>query len=321
MQSVVDAHVHIFKTGALPARWFEIGAERWAGSKWPTPSTDAIDIEGGLTDDEAALVIPDMDAAGISAAVCHTLDWAWSLGEPEIAVPAIHRWYSELQNRFSGRVYATAGVDPRRPDAVEILDDALGTLGLKGLKLYPPTGFHVSDQICFPLYEKCLEYDVPVVVHTAFVGYPHIGHFANPLYIGEVQTRYPDLRIVLAHSGYPFWSEEAIEIVAHHPNSYLELSNWNLRHHTDADGVMRTLLQMRGAVGAHRMLFASDHLGGRRFSGARSQVGSWANFVRSLFAAPDGSSAGVINDDASLIMGENAKRVFGLNTDADNDGE
>ena len=312
-REIVDAHIHVFRRGCLPEKWFRIGAERWAGSKWPTPPIDSIDIEGGLVDDDVELLVPTMDAAGVSKVVCLTLDWGVHLGEPKVSIRELHEWYAELQQeRFAGRFYAAAGVDPRRPDAVKIADDALGRLKLKALKLYPPTGFHVSDDMCFPLYEKCLEYDVPLVVHSAFIGYPHLGRFADPLHIGDVQVRYPDLRIVLAHSGYPFWLDEAIDITAHHPNTYLEISNWNFMLPKHTEQVGEKLLEMVSSVGAHRMIYASDHLGGRRFSGAKSQVGTWSEFVSKLpeFAAARGES--VSEDEIDLIMAGNANRVFKL---------
>lgn len=81
-REIVDAHIHIFKRGCLPEKWFRIGAERWAGSKWPTPSTESIDIEGGLVDDDVEMLLPTLDAAGVSKAVCLTLDWGVHLGEP-----------------------------------------------------------------------------------------------------------------------------------------------------------------------------------------------------------------------------------------------
>lgn len=311
-RQVIDGHIHIFRRGCLPEQWFTIGAERWAGSKWPSPSPDEIDIESGLIDDDVSMLIPTMDGAGVQSAMCLTLDWGISLGEPKSPLRETHAWYGELQRRFPGRIYASAGCDPRRPDAREILDEALGEHRLKGVKLYPPTGFRVSEEICNPIYEKCLEYDVPLVVHSAFVGYPHVGHHANPLWIGEVQKRYPDLRIVLAHSGFPFWYQEAMEVASHHPNTFLEISNWNMLLAKDPERTGRTLLEMINEVGAHRMIFASDHLGGRRFSGERSRLRSWVEFVSGLsdFAAQRGQK--VSEEDLDLIMHDNAARVFKL---------
>lgn len=313
-RKVIDGHVHIFRRGSLPRKWYEIGAKRWAASKWPPADPKDIDIEGGLIDDDdLSLLIPTMDAAGVDSVVCLSLDWGVRYGEPEISLRDTHAWYGDLQRRFPGRVYATAACDPRREDAQDILDAALGADELHGVKIYPPTGFHAFEDKCNPIYEKCLEYDVPLVVHTAFVGFPHLGHYANPLYMNDVQAKYPDLRIVLAHSGFPFWNDEAIEVASHHHSTYLEISNWNVLLNSDPGEVRKRLVNMIRHVGAHRVIFASDHLGGYRSSGARSRMRVWRDFVEALGEpGPDGADPVLTVAELDLILYQNAERVFRL---------
>lgn len=312
MSRIVDAHIHLFQTGCLPEKWYSVGKERWAASKWPHPSPDRVDIESGLVDDDASLLAETVPQTGVDSVIALGLDWGVSLGEPAVPTTKIHAWYGELQQQHRGVFYGVAGVDPRRSDAVAILREALEVHGLRGLKLYPPTGFRASDPMCDPLYELCLEFDVPVVLHTAYVGYPHNGRYANPLHINDIQCRFPNLKIVLAHGGYPFWFLEAMDVVAHHPTTYFEMSNWNFRAATAPDEVNEKMLEVLRTVGAHRMIFASDHLGGRRFSGAKQGVTRWLDQVRALpaFAAEHGAE--ITPGEMDLILGENAVRVFGL---------
>ena len=312
MGSIIDAHVHLFGEGYLSRTWYQKAADRWAAGAWPRRNPAAIDIESGLVDVEATLLFAELEKAGIAAAVAMGLDWGISLGEPAVPVREVHRHYGTMQARFAGRFFGVAGIDPRRPDAVVLLEEAIVALGLKALKMYPPCGFFPFDPVCLPLYDKCLELAVPVVFHTALVGFPHVPRFAHPLNIGDVQARYPSLTIVFAHAGYPVWAEEVMELVAHHPNSYLDISNWNAMMDRDPDRLVRLLVEMRDTVGAHRMLFASDHLGGRRFSGSRSRLAHWVNFVQELpdRAARLGLTIG--SEEMEFIMGENARRIYKL---------
>ena len=312
MGSIVDAHIHLFGDGHLPRAWYRKAADRWAAAAWPRRDPAAIDIESGLVDLEGTLLFAELEKAGIAAGVAMGLDWGISLGEPRIPVRAVHQHYREMQGRFAGRFFGVAGIDPRRPDAVALLEEAIVDLGLKALKMYPPCGFFPFDPVCFPLYDKCLELGVPVVFHTALVGFPHVPRFAHPLNLGDVQARYPSLAIVFAHAGYPVWAEEAMELVAHHPNSYLDISNWNALMDRDPDRLARLLLEMRDTVGAHRMLFASDHLGGRRFSGSRSRLAQWVNFVQELPDRAARLGGTVSSEEMQLIMGENARRLYKL---------
>ena len=310
--TVIDAHVHLFHTGDLPAAWFRHVKARWAAAAWPNRDPEALDAEGGIVDDDGSMLMRELDGAGVDACVCMALDWGIEFDDPGIRPGDVHARYGAFQREHPGRFFAIAAVDPRRPDAAELLEEAVGEHGLKGLKLYPPSGYHPYDEVCHPLYEKCLELGVPLVVHTAYVGWPHVARFANPLSLGDVQLAFPDLTIVFAHSGHELWAEEAMLTVASHPTSYLELSNWNWNLAGDHDDLTRMLLRMRDAVGAHRMLFASDHLGGRRFSGPRSKNAQWVDFVRELPERAKRVGQSISEEEVAMILGENAKRVFAL---------
>lgn len=309
---IVDAHVHLFDRGFLPPAWYRWVGERWGASKWPNRDPQLLDVEDGIVDAQGELLMAELDRAGIDRCICHTLDWGVALGEADVPIPQVHRYYSDLSVATRGRFVPVAGVDPRRPDAVVILQQAVEELRLSGLKLYPPCGFAVSDEICFPLYEKCIALEIPVVIHTALIGFPHIGSYANPVGIAEVQFRYPELTLVLAHSGFPVWADEAMIVAAAHPRTYLEISNWNELIDENDHSLARMLLRMRDAVGAHRMLFGSDHLGGRRFSGPRSKLAEWIHFVEELPETARQLGRSIGQDEIDLILGRNAERVFGL---------
>ncbi|WP_069814152.1 amidohydrolase family protein [Streptomyces sp. TP-A0874] len=315
MSRVIDSHVHFFGRGFLPQGWFQPVAQKWSASRYPPVERTASDVESGLLDPDATLLVKELSDAGVDAAVCLGLDWGVHLGPAEVDITEVHRTYGEMQKALRGKFYAVGGVDPRRENAVEIARSALEEDGLRGIKLYPPSGFLPGDERCFPIYELCSSLGKPVVFHTALIGYPHDASYANPLGVIKVQRAFPDLTIVLAHSGYSSWADEAIEVAAAHPHTYLELSNWNHDLHTDhgRERLLRVLAQMRGHVGAHRMLFGSDHLGGRRFSGGRSGMGAWRSFIAGLAGNPAFGKRPLTTDEIALILGGNAERVFSLN--------
>lgn len=256
----------------------------------------------------------ELDRAGVDAAICLTLDWGWALGDTTGASPEeMMQHYSELQRKYEGRFHAIANVDPRRPGAVETYERAIKEWRLKGLKVYPPVGLYPYDEAYFPFYEKSLEFGVPVYIHTAMEpSFPLRPRFAYPLGVGDVQVRYPELTIILAHSGYPKWDEEAIEVARNHPDTYMELSNWNFTAKKDPGRVVRLISKMRDQMGAHRILFGSDHLGGPRFSGEKSILPEWVNFVRMLADIAPDYGCQFTQDEIDLIMGGNAQRLFGL---------
>jgi predicted TIM-barrel fold metal-dependent hydrolase len=311
---IIDAHVHLFGPNYFPPKWHQITAEKW--SKAVVPPRDPTEviprIEPGLIDADGSILIQELDRAGIDAGVCLTLDWGYALGDTSGASPEeMMEHYGHLTKKLAGRFYAIAGIDPRRKGALQVYERAIKEWGLRGLKIYPPTGFFPYDEVCFPFYEKSLELGVPVYIHTALMpGYPHRARFANPLGIGEVQYRYPELTIIFAHSGYPIWGEEAIETAQGHPNSHLEISNWNYLINENPEKVVRFLAKARDHMGAHRILFGSDHLGGKRFSGERSILPDWVGFIKSLPERGREYGCEFTQEEVELILGGNAQRVL-----------
>jgi predicted TIM-barrel fold metal-dependent hydrolase len=312
---IVDAHVHLFGPGYVPERWHDCTAERWAHAVWPPRDATQIRrrIEGGLVDLDGSILMDELDRNGIAAAVCIGLDWGLGLGqEPQVPIETQLEHLGSLQEVHGGRFFALSCVDPRRPGALELFERSVVEWKLKALKLYPPCGFYPYEEICFPFYRKAQALNVPVVFHTAMSAHPMRGRFAQPINIIDVQAAFPDLTFVLAHAGHPFWGEEAITVAARHPRTYLELSNWNERVAHDPDGLARFLLRMRDRVGAHRILFGSDHFGGRRFSGQDSIITPFLAYLRDLPPRARGLGLSISEEEVAMILGENAIRVYGL---------
>jgi predicted TIM-barrel fold metal-dependent hydrolase len=120
-----------------------------------------------------------------------------------------------------------AAVDPRHDGIVEQTIALIEQHGFRGLKLYPPTGYHPYDQRLWPLYHYAEEHNLPVLTHCSrpasvqYRGKPTVEMRTDPvtgelLNIGrfDLLTRftdpdaylpllqeYPRLRICLAHFG------------------------------------------------------------------------------------------------------------------------
>ncbi|MPZ22977.1 MAG: amidohydrolase family protein, partial [Dehalococcoidia bacterium] len=219
---IIDAHAHLFDAGYFPPAWHDRTAQRWAKAVYPPrdPADIRPNIERGFVDKDGSILMAELDRAGIDAAVCLTLDWALVVDDLSGVSPAeMMQHYAKIAEMYPGRFYAFAGIDPRRPDGLEVYERSVREWGMRGLKLYPPCGYFPYDDVCLPFYEKSLELGVPVVIHTAMVSWPMNGRFAHPTGVADVQSRYPDLEIIFAHSGYPLWAEEAIHTAAGHPNS------------------------------------------------------------------------------------------------------
>lgn len=145
-------------------------------------------------------------------------------------------------DRFAGAVCLNPFV-PRQ----EFLDEVrrcVEELGFRGIKLQPQYQAlnPISARSDF-LFEAACVHKIPVIWHTG-TGAP----FALPSLLIAPARRFPDLPIVLAHSGGSVYALEAIVAAGVCPNIYLELSSL-MPHH---------VLEVMAHVPASRLMIGSD---------------------------------------------------------------
>ena len=163
---------------------------------------------------------------------------------------------AKMASAYPDRLISFASVDPSMGRlAVDRLVHAVEDLGCRGLKLVPPVQhFDFSDPKHNPLWEAALDLEVLVWTHTAHQkSHPdsdaRLGH---PMLVEPVTLRYPDLKIVLGHCGFP-WAWEAWSLVVRRPNVYLDISAYtNLYNHLPWDAYSKFGVE-------HKVLFATDY--------------------------------------------------------------
>lgn len=311
----VDAHVHVYEEGDWPPRWFDYAALQWA-RRGPDRRPEHVrpKMEAGLADPGAARLLARMDAAGVDVSVLLGVDWELGMeSRPAHTMRQVHERYGRLMQESEGRIVAFAGVDPRRPDALQILEEARDRNGLRGLKLYPPAGFHAYDDICDPLYEACLESGLPVVIHCGETLGMLRPRFGNPLFVQDVQRRYPGLTIWIAHAGATWWWDEAVAVAEAGVDTYLELSSWQSVAYEDEEVFVRRLGRAVRTLGPERLLFGSDHISGHRVRGEEGYR-RWLDWFRDLPALGRKYGVHLTPDHVEAMLGGNAARCLGLAT-------
>ena len=108
----------------------------------------------------------------------------------------------------------------------DALEQCVKEMGFKGLKLYPPyQHFFPNQREIYPLYEKAVELRIPVMFHTGSSVYKHSKlKYGDPLHLDEVATDFPELKIIMAHSGRGFWYDRAFFLSRLHKNLSMEIS-------------------------------------------------------------------------------------------------
>ena len=167
------------------------------------------------------------------------IDWAVGLAEVS---PITTGWAS---NEYVADLCAAANAEPDPPtgprgrlipcaslnpyvsnDMAAELEHLVQDLGFRCLKVYPVYQHHYpNDPRMYPLYAKAQELDIPALVHTGSSVFKGARiKYGDPLLLDDVAIDFPDLQILLAHAGRPFWYEQAFWMARRHDNVYLEIS-------------------------------------------------------------------------------------------------
>ena len=150
------------------------------------------------------------DDAGIDVAVLLApfLSPGYSLDDRE-SLRRANRHLGELTAGHRDRLIGFAVVDPRDPEASALLTEAVERHGARGVKMVP-TGWYPYDAEVQPLFSTAQQLGLPVLFHSGIFIDGRSGRFCRPVHF-EALRDYPDLRVTLAHLGWP-WTDEAIAV-------------------------------------------------------------------------------------------------------------
>ena len=163
-----------------------------------------------------------------------------SLGVERVLIPSLVSWnyweqrpverttveeVVEVSDGHPDRVSGLYGVNPRtRMDGVAELERAVREHGFRGIHVHPHGfGFPPNHAYYFPFYAKCAELGVTAVVSMGHTLDLMPNECGRPIHLDEVALYFPELRIVCAHTGWP-WVEEAVALATKHPNMFLGTS-------------------------------------------------------------------------------------------------
>lgn len=123
---------------------------------------------------------------------------------------------------YPDRLYGLYGINPwKRMEGVKELERSVKELGFIGAHLHTyGFGIPVNDKVYYPYYAKCVELDVPVVMQIGHSAEFMPSETGRPILLDDIALYFPELRIVAAHTGWP-WCEELIAMSWKHPNIYI----------------------------------------------------------------------------------------------------
>ncbi|MGB2896162.1 MAG: amidohydrolase family protein [Anaerolineales bacterium] len=166
-------------------------------------------------------------------------------------------------------------------------------MGFRGMKLYPTYHhFYANSNRLYPLYAKAQELRIPVMIHTGSSVFRGARlKYGDPLFMDDVAVDFPDLTLLMVHSGRGFWYDRAYFLAKLHANMYMEIAGLPpqklLEYFPDLEKV------------ADKVIFGSDWPG-------MSHIGRNIEIIRGL---------PLKNETKDKILGGNAARILGISSD------
>lgn len=258
---IIDTHVHLTRPGFVRSRFLH-NHSRMAASLYNrlhktniTPE-DYVSKVRERVDPDGTKLIAEMDDAGVDMSVIFQVDWAYGVtGEPKVSNREQNKLLADYAKEHPGRFIPLCAIDPRRPDVIEQATEAIEEWGMKGFKLMPSAGFKPNDRICYPLYEKCAEWRVPIVFHSG--GLEFNWELSSPNLIATAAEDHPDVKMVMAHAGLESWEQCRLACTAL-PNCYMDLSIRQFDYGINPKKFYGWLRDMIDWTGPEKIMFASD---------------------------------------------------------------
>lgn len=240
----------------------------------------------GYEDGDA--LIAAMDAAGVQTVLATDL-LAWSYKRQTRFALDMTSKIAELTRRYPGRIYGLGDYDPFRIRAsLEKLTRDVTEHDYKGVYVHI-YGYDIGldHRKMYPLYAKCEEMGVPVLMQTGHVLEAMPSEHGRPMQLDRIACDFPDLIQVGTHTGYP-WVDEMIAVASKWPKVYINLSAWLPKYFGPA-----LLRFMKGRSTHSKVLFGTNGL-------------DWTRYLQEF------DKLGIPEPYAQAILGENARRVHRL---------
>ncbi|MDY0360348.1 MAG: amidohydrolase family protein [Desulforegulaceae bacterium] len=236
---IVNSHVHMVELDKM--------IEKMGNIELSGGISVLKDLESTLPLLNVDVLLSQMDEAGVEES------FLFAVEAP--IVYASNEYVKKLCDLYPQRFTGIASVNPLSETAVEDLEYAVKKLGLKGLKLHPPLqNFFMNDKKVFPVYQKAVDLDIPVIFHVGTTPFGSLCRLsqANPLLVDDVAVEFPDLRIMLTHLG-TLWHNESFMVVEKNPNVYIDTAAYlyEIKELLNSNLIER--------IGSDKIIFGTDY--------------------------------------------------------------
>ena len=207
--------------------------------------------------DTVAEMIADMDRLGYDIVVITaTKMWSYYYHHKLIIDHTVDS-VGQIVQEAGGRVIGAASYSPFRiEESLKDIERGVKEYGFKYVWFHPISfGLAPNDRRCYPLYAKCNELGIAVGLQVGQSAEVLPSDVGRPMLVDDVAIEFPNLRINLSHTGWP-WIDEWCSMLWRHPNVYGDISAYFPRSLDE-----RQVRFMDSSRGRDKVLFGTNGLG------------------------------------------------------------
>ncbi|MHB8681242.1 MAG: amidohydrolase family protein [Acidimicrobiales bacterium] len=199
-----------------------------------------------------ALAAPGADEDPVAATLAEMDRFGVAIGMIGLAGDVTTRALVDHGSRF----VASLEVDPNDiTGAVRRIREARAEHGIKAVTTFPAgcnPQVPVSDRRYYPVYQTCVDLDIPVVVNAGIAGPRVPSACQDVMHFDQVCYDFPELRVVMRHGAEP-WQELAVKLMLKWPGLYYMTSAFAPKYYPKA------IIDYANTRGADKVLYAGYH--------------------------------------------------------------
>jgi len=143
---------------------------------------------------------------------------------------------------FDAYVY----LNPRHENTVDVLRKGIEEDGKVGVKLWVAT--FCDDPLTYPIYEECIKYDVPVLIHSFIKTVGQLEYETRGNHVHNIAQRYPEAKLIMAHLSSNCY--HGIKAIRNDKNVWVDFCG-SIYRQDDLDYTVRQ-------IGTDRILYGTD---------------------------------------------------------------
>ena len=282
MTGAIDILCNLFTEESIQKNWYGPEEFQYLIKWWHMEDR----VKGIEVDDFVSM----MDEAGVSKVLIPAVRMMaeqknrmiWDITEEEV---------NAVVQKYPDRFVGIAGYNPyTRLEGVRKVERAVKDWGFRGVYIHTyGFGIPLNHRLYYPLYAKCSELGIAVSMQVGHSAERMPSELGRPIALDDIAIDFPELKIVGAHTGWP-WTEEMIALAWKHENVFLGIDAHAPQY------LEETLVNFIKSRGKRKVLW------GTNFPAVLHKDA--VSYIR--------EHMGLKEDVAQLILHDNAARVYGL---------